>query len=787
MIKNTTLTNKLALIVIPVVLGLSLMLLVLFLSIIKSNHNENTARVLTAQVTSAVNKLDSLYERATSNAKMIYTQRELGLIFDDHKVLEKDSIVALKNRFSDLKDSSPQYLATYVVNSYGNVLYYDNGKPFYDIEFAQQLSGYALQSNTRNTGSKPESNMVYSKQGWVWLLSIPVSYRDKSGYVIVVMDAQFVRRSVASMERVFVDFSGVDDEGLMTPMARAMARSSRGSEGSVSDVEIDGVNYRYSYVTTPYGVVYGWINIDGYGGSWGKMLPIIAVSIFLLCVSVAWVWLGLNRIVVIPVKRLLQVLNDVLNDKGANTNLNVGTEEFRLIGDKIQQINASLQHHNTHIERLAYYDELTQLHNKQYIMSYLDQKLEDDLRQGTNLYAWVVDIKGFKRINSTHGHRVGDEVLCSVAAKVRCTVESFCRRYQIDANSMLVSRGASDEFVIMGVVDYKGDLGEPLATSIKNAIESPLSISGHNFSLHVVVGFAKSAEDPAEIYQHADIARHEVKQKGTGVLRYTSALKKKTRQNQAMVDNICKGLEMGEFVLYYQPKLNLKHNSATSFEALIRWPTENGFVSPGVFIPFAETAGLIAEIDMYVMKKIVNDVSILESLGWSGFSVSFNISALRLMDVNFINAIKKTIFEKNVKPQHIQIEITEHSLIDNIAESIDAIDNLKNMGISVALDDFGTGHSSLAYLKDLPIDVLKIDRTFIHNVNNEEQKKVLLSHIVKIGQSLSMSIVAEGVETADESAIVKELGCEELQGYYFQRPIPFTDMIDEFGRDNKKE
>ena len=125
--------------------------------------------------------------------------------------------------------------------------------------------------------------------------------------------------------------------------------------------------------------------------------------------------------------------------------------------------------------------------------------------------------KGFKRINSTHGHRVGDEVLCSVAAKVRCTVESFCRRYQIDANSILVSRGASDEFVIMGVVDYKGDLGEPLATSIKNAIESPLSISGHNFSLHVVVGFAKSAEDPAEIYQHADIARHEVKQKGTGI------------------------------------------------------------------------------------------------------------------------------------------------------------------------------------------------------------------------------------------------------------------------------
>lgn len=782
MFRNANISQRLAVTIVPAVLALALCLVAMFLSLMQANDESQIRQMLSARSEIALRHFNYTYEKAMSNAAMIFSHHDMAAIYDDGQALKESKITMLRNRFSDLRKEQPYYREVYVINRFGNVLYYDNGQPFYDISFAQRLSGYALQANSQEASS-PQAHMLSHNGEWIWVLALPVSHSKQSGYVVVVLDGSVIHQAVNDIDNVFIDFRGEDDIGSFGPLERAILSHRNSHE--TPRLKTEASSYRYAFEETPYGTIYSWVDLDGVDLSReGGLLRAIAISLFIMGLAVAWIWFALYRLAVQPIRQVKGWLNGVLNNTLTEKDVSANTAEFNQIGHYVQQVNSSLQHHNTHMEQLAYYDELTQLHNKQYVMSLLDSRIEDDLTQGNNLYAWVIDIKGFKRINSTHGHDVGDGVLRAVGARIRSSTEAFSKAHRIDESKLLTSRGASDEFMVMGIVDYKGDLGDALASALQAAIEAPLSVEGHTFSLHVVVGFAKGAEDPAEIYQNADIARHEAKQTGHGGLRYTEALKRRTQQNQEMVDDICRALEKKEFMLHYQPKLNLVNGKSTTFEALIRWPKGNGFISPGIFIPFAEDAGLIGDIDTYVMHKLVNDVSVLEDMGWRDFSVSFNISALRLMDSTFIEAMKLAIFEKNVRPNHIQIEITEHSLIDNIAESIVAIEKLKSIGISVALDDFGTGHSSLAYLKDLPIDVLKVDRTFIHNVNNENQKKVLLSHIVKIGQSLSMTIVAEGVETKEEYDIIKELGCEELQGYYFNKPMPLPSVIESFAKDN---
>lgn len=416
---------------------------------------------------------------------------------------------------------------------------------------------------------------------------------------------------------------------------------------------------------------------------------------------------------------------------------------------------------------LAYFDQLTKLPNKIYLEEKIQQRIKENPDQIFGLFYF--DLDDFRNINEFHGHDVGDELINEIA--------QLLKKFQTE--KAIVARHNADEFMIAmffsSPVQIKDIITKNLAT-----VRRTFTLNNDDFFITISGGVAIYPFDGntfKDLFVCADIAMSEAKLKGKdNIVYFNDQMRINSNRKIEILNLLHQALEQKEFKLHFQPIVSLESKKVVGVEALIRWfSKQKGYIPPLDFIPLAERSGNIREISEWVFKEALSMQNKLDALGYP-IKISINVSAKALMSPKFLQAVSKLVKETKADPTRIELELTETALIEDIRESIRILKSLKQMGFIISIDDFGTGYSSLAYLHKLPIDILKIDRTFIHSVTTDTEIPVV-EFMVNIAKELDLSVIIEGVETEIQERIVKRYGCQYAQGYYYSMPLDETDLI----------
>ncbi|HSI28984.1 MAG TPA: EAL domain-containing protein, partial [Methylophilus sp.] len=378
-----------------------------------------------------------------------------------------------------------------------------------------------------------------------------------------------------------------------------------------------------------------------------------------------------------------------------------------------------------------------------------------------------LDLDQFKLINDSMGHEVGDQLLVIMSERL-----SNCIR-EIDT----VVRLGGDEFVILLTNIQKVDDISLSMQRVLAAVAQPCIINDLDFVVSCSIGISIYPDDgmnPNTLLKNADSALYKAKHAGRNNYQiYTQELNEVLTERVKLEYRLRLAVERGEFLLHYQPKVDFATGLITSAEALIRWhPPGEELIPPLKFIQIAEETGLIEKIGEWVLITACQKANELKVKTGRSFPIAVNVSPRQFRQPNLAKMIKNVLDVTSLDPNCLELEITESTLIDDADKFIETLHALKKIGVKLAIDDFGTGYSSLSYLKDFPIDRLKIDKAFVSNLENDPANAAILKAIIVLGQSLGIKVIAEGVETAYQHEYLKSVGCDELQGYYFSRPLP---------------
>ncbi len=451
----------------------------------------------------------------------------------------------------------------------------------------------------------------------------------------------------------------------------------------------------------------------------------------------------------------------------------VDPSELRL---RLRNVLASKLYH----DRLADFDALTGLPNRRKFHHAVDAALRNT-QQSRACALLHVDLDRFKQINDTLGHRVGDKLLCAVAQLLDRTLSDAeatgwpgSREPEFKA---ALSRIAGNGFAALLPNLHnlkKVDTAGSIARRVLSAFAEPFHIDGHELFVTASIGIAVSPGDGQEaetLLKHAEMAMYKAKKGGRKTYEFFSgdmnahALERLTLENQ-----LRRAVERNEFVLYYQPKVDVSSGRITGAEALMRWKhPEHGIVAPAKFIPIAEETGLIVEIGQWVLRTACAQIQAWMQRGLPPLSISVNVSSLQFRQRKVWHAVRGALAHTSLPPDQLVLELTESMLMENATDSIEMLNELKEMGLKLALDDFGTGYSSLAYLHRFPLDELKIDRSFVKGL---PQEIAIVGAIIALARELKLRVVAEGVETKEQLQFLRSRACDEYQGYLCSRPAP---------------
>ncbi|BBP57579.1 EAL domain-containing protein [Pseudomonas sp. St316] len=430
------------------------------------------------------------------------------------------------------------------------------------------------------------------------------------------------------------------------------------------------------------------------------------------------------------------------------------------------------------VSHLLQYDVLTELPNSMLLGDRLTQAMAQCRRHDRQLAVMFIGLDRFKRVNNALGHPVGDEMLKRVARALASVVRE----------SDSVFRYGSDEFVVIAgdIVDAQQTKG--VAEKLLAAISTPQPIDGHDLSVTASLGisvYPSDGFDAVALIKKAETAMRNVKETGPNDYRFfTEDMNRRARQQQTIESGLRLGLQRKEFVLHYQPKLDLKSGKVVGVEALVRWNRpDHGLVFPSDFIPVAEDSGLIVPLSQWVLQEACQQACRWQAQGMRPLYLSVNISAIDFRQRGFVEGIARTLKETGLDPTQLELEITESVLMQNVDTTVAILKAIKQQGIRLAIDDFGTGYSSLSYLQKFPVDVLKIDQSFVGDLSIDSNDAKLVSTIISLGKSLNLHIIAEGVETLEQLEFLKKHHCEEVQGYYFSKavePQAFADWMTEW-------
>jgi diguanylate cyclase (GGDEF)-like protein/PAS domain S-box-containing protein len=414
----------------------------------------------------------------------------------------------------------------------------------------------------------------------------------------------------------------------------------------------------------------------------------------------------------------------------------------------------------------AFHDTLTGLSNRMLFKDRLSHALAHAKRNKQMLAVIFLDLDRFKLINDTLGHEIGDQLLKSVALRLK-----KCMR-----EDDTIARLGGDEFTLLMPEIDKSESAAKVAQKIIEEILQPFHIGDHELYISTSIGIAlypSDGEDADTLLKNADTAMYLAKERGRNNYQfYTPALNKKTIERMTMENELRRAIERKEFVLHYQPKVNIKTHKIIGMEALVRWQHPvRGLIPPADFIPIAEETGMIVPLGEWVLHTACAQNKAWQDAGFEPLSISVNLSGCQFQLQNLAVVIKRILKETDLAPFWLELEITESTAMQNADYTIETLHKLKEMGVQFSIDDFGTGYSSLSQLKRFPVDKLKIDKSFVVEIGTGQDSEIIASTVIVLGKSLNLGVIAEGVETVEQLDFLKKHQCNEMQGFLFSKPV----------------
>jgi diguanylate cyclase (GGDEF)-like protein len=442
----------------------------------------------------------------------------------------------------------------------------------------------------------------------------------------------------------------------------------------------------------------------------------------------------------------------------------------------VTTLGAALESHrmilqlNTARERarhLATHDQLTGLANRSLFHDRLSQAVSAARRSRQKLAVLFVDLDGFKSINDTLGHAVGDGLLRAIARRL-----ASCLRETDTAGRL-----GGDEFAVL-LTNLTNELdAATVARKLLASLSEPIEFRRQSTSIRCSIGiatFPRDANEPEDLIKRADTAMYHAKERGGNRFDfYTDDMNAAIQRRVALEDRLRTALDEDQLLVYYQPQFDLTRGRIMGAEALLRWQhPELGLVSPSHFLPIAEETGLIVPIGDWILREACNQNARWNQEGHRGLRVSVNVSSQQFLEAGFADVVRNALGDSGLPPVSLELEITESSLLRDVEITVNTLRRLKDLGVRLAIDDFGTGYSAMAYLKRLPIDVLKIDQSFIRALTTDPADATITETIVQLASGLNLTSIAEGVETLEQLLLLGSYGCNRMQGYLFGKPVP---------------
>lgn len=386
---------------------------------------------------------------------------------------------------------------------------------------------------------------------------------------------------------------------------------------------------------------------------------------------------------------------------------------------------------------------------------------------------FFLDLDRFKQVNDTLGHAVGDALLVEMAKRIQGLLK----------NKDILARYGGDEFVITLTNIVHPREAAKFAEKLIRVIEEPVILNGQEIFVSTSMGvsiFPTDGETTEQLINRADKAMAFSKQNGrNGYAFYFDELHTDTKRVLLLDTELRKAIDQRDFTLHFQPKIDAKNLQLIGVEALVRWQNDKlGFVSPAEFIPYAEETGLIIPLSEMIFELACENHKQLVDAGYTKVPIAINVSSIQFQQQNFLESIQHILERNNASAVNFEIEMTERTVMNSASETVSKLVKLKQMGFKLSIDDFGTGYSSLSYLVRFPLDILKIDRSFIQHICSLDDKQAVVDAIIQMSHRLKMKVVAEGVESAQQVELLKEMGCDYIQGYYYSKPLPINELID---------
>ena len=443
-------------------------------------------------------------------------------------------------------------------------------------------------------------------------------------------------------------------------------------------------------------------------------------------------------------------------------------EEMRLLHELAGDVSFALHHldQKAHLDYLAYHDSLTDLPNRSLFTDRMTQAINAARREKRFAAAAFLDVERFRMVNETFGRKAGDDLLRAVALRLR----------EVAREQDTVARMGADRFAIaLASFERPGDTTHWLIERLAQAFAQPIVVDGVELRVAMRVGvalFPADGETTEVVCANAETALSKARQAGQRYLFYAPEMNARVAESLAMENRLRHALEEGRLALYYQPKIDMKSGKLVGLEALIRWTdAEFGAVPPSRFVGLLEETGMILAAGRWALHRAAADIRHWQSLGLQVPRISVNVSAIQLRQKDFVEAVLQAVADGNAQ-RLLELEITESVLVEDIEESTRKLQTLRRAGIEVAVDDFGTGYCSLSYLARLPVDTLKIDRSFVVRMREAGYPRNIVAMIVSLAHTLGLKVIAEGVEDDAQVRMLRELGCDQIQGFYVSQPVP---------------
>lgn len=465
---------------------------------------------------------------------------------------------------------------------------------------------------------------------------------------------------------------------------------------------------------------------------------------------------------------ILLILGSAISAALADKKLQNKEQDLRRVNALLSQLDQA----RMSLQQAANYDALTNLINRRGFNQMFAEKLSQKTSEGGMLAVMFLDIDHFKRINDSLGHDAGDALLKVIAQHIKSSVRS---------HEDVVARFGGDEFCIL-ISLHDREEARGMAQRIMLKMKEPIELAGRRMVMTTSIGISLFPEDGTtceELLKHADLALYQSKGAGrNGLHFFNSSLKNRATLELQLEEELRQALrEENGLTLYYQPIFELKTGRVTKLEALIRWQHPlHGLLTPDRFIAIAESNGLIAELDNWVLRRACRDLGELSSHGCEELKIAWNCSPLNLAREELADEIEHALRSAGVAPERLELEVTENALMGNIANTLVLLRQIRALGVSLSIDDFGTGYSSLAYLKRLPLNTLKIDRSFILDIPKATADMEIVQAIIVMAHTLHLQVVTEGVESLEQYEFLERSGCDFIQGYLLSRPVPLNEL-----------